>query len=276
MNVDIEKYILISGFFSPFEVKIVGNLCLIRRFFLIFARVREPRSGEKEKPLVTWISLSCRRKGQDLPGSDVFQRLSLTEHQRKALLAVINRKDVFAILPTGHGKSIIFQLLPDVCKYLFKADRLQMMVVAKKYIPVLQLFISRMPKMCAIPQLSLSGYSYTLILPLFWLCVLWSLWWTLIFANCETLAFQQPVWAVKTSMIWEQFAQRNLFLCIRKSRVLLTERLQNEINLVGVFSALFIAGNTLLTSVKRSSDTTLQPLAWVVIRTTSRGWGYPV
>jgi len=45
---------------------------------------------------------------------------SLTEHQKKALLAVINRKDVlFAILPTGHGKSIIFQLLPDVCKYLY-------------------------------------------------------------------------------------------------------------------------------------------------------------
>ena len=43
---------------------------------------------------------------------------SLTEHQKKALHAVINRKDVFAILPTGHGKSIIFQLLPDVCKYL--------------------------------------------------------------------------------------------------------------------------------------------------------------
>ena len=44
---------------------------------------------------------------------------NLTEHQRKALLAVINRKDVFAILPTGHGKSIIFQLLPDICKYLY-------------------------------------------------------------------------------------------------------------------------------------------------------------
>ena len=43
---------------------------------------------------------------------------SLTEHQRKALLAVINPKDVFAILPTRHGKSIIFQLLPNVCKYL--------------------------------------------------------------------------------------------------------------------------------------------------------------
>ena len=43
---------------------------------------------------------------------------SLTEHQRKALLAVINDKHVFAILPTGRGKLIIFQLLPDVCKYL--------------------------------------------------------------------------------------------------------------------------------------------------------------
>ena len=33
---------------------------------------------------------------------------SLTEHQKKALLAVINRRDVlFAILPTRHGKSII-------------------------------------------------------------------------------------------------------------------------------------------------------------------------
>ena len=36
--------------------------------------------------------------------------------------------------------------------YLFKVDRLQIIVVAKN-ITVLQLFISRMPKMCAIPQL---------------------------------------------------------------------------------------------------------------------------
>ena len=43
---------------------------------------------------------------------------SLTEHQRKALLAVINGKHVFAILRTEDGKLIIFQLLPDVCKYL--------------------------------------------------------------------------------------------------------------------------------------------------------------
>ena len=35
----------------------------------------------------------------------------------------------------------------------FKVDRLQIIVVAKKYIYVSQLFISRMPKMHAIPQL---------------------------------------------------------------------------------------------------------------------------
>ena len=36
---------------------------------------------------------------------------------------------------------------------IFKVDRLQIIVVAKKYIYVSQLFISRMPKMHAIPQL---------------------------------------------------------------------------------------------------------------------------
>ena len=59
---------------------------------------------------------------EEILGSVLEERFpeieSLTEHQTKALLAVINRKDVCAILPTGHGKSIIFQLLPDVCKYV--------------------------------------------------------------------------------------------------------------------------------------------------------------
>ena len=38
-------------------------------------------------------------------------------------------------------------------QYKFKVDRLQIIVVAKEYIYVSQLFISRMPKMRAIPQL---------------------------------------------------------------------------------------------------------------------------
>ena len=36
--------------------------------------------------------------------------------------------------------------------FQFKVDRLQIIVVAKKYIYMSQLFISRMPKMRAIPQ----------------------------------------------------------------------------------------------------------------------------
>ena len=38
------------------------------------------------------------------------------------------------------------------CFFQFKVDRLQIIVVAKKYIYMSQLFISRMPKMRAIPQ----------------------------------------------------------------------------------------------------------------------------
>ena len=41
-------------------------------------------------------------------------------------------------------------------QYKFKVDRLQIIVVAKKYIYLSQLFISRMPKMRAIPQLVLA------------------------------------------------------------------------------------------------------------------------
>jgi len=49
--------------------------------------------------LGTWWALSWGRK---------------SEQQKKAFFAAVSRKDVFTILPTGHGKSIIFQLLPDV------------------------------------------------------------------------------------------------------------------------------------------------------------------
>ena len=32
----------------------------------------------------------------------------LSDKQNEALFGILNREDVFAILPTGHGKSIIF------------------------------------------------------------------------------------------------------------------------------------------------------------------------
>ena len=37
--------------------------------------------------------------------------------QEEALLHFIKREDVFAVLPTGCGKSLIFQLVPKVCAY---------------------------------------------------------------------------------------------------------------------------------------------------------------
>lgn len=38
--------------------------------------------------------------------------------QEEAVLHFIKREDVFAVLPTGCGKSLIFQIVPKVCSYL--------------------------------------------------------------------------------------------------------------------------------------------------------------
>ena len=37
---------------------------------------------------------------------------SLTKYQSKALFHVLNGEDTFVSLPTGHGKSLIYQLAP--------------------------------------------------------------------------------------------------------------------------------------------------------------------
>ena len=44
--------------------------------------------------------------------------LELRPVQEEALLHLIKSEDVFAVLPTGCGKSLIFQLVPKVCSYL--------------------------------------------------------------------------------------------------------------------------------------------------------------
>ena len=43
---------------------------------------------------------------------------SLTKYQSKALFNVLNGEDTFVSLPTGHGKSLIYQLVPSVSKHL--------------------------------------------------------------------------------------------------------------------------------------------------------------
>ena len=103
---------------------------------------------------------------------------SFTEHQKKVLHAVINRKDVFAILPTRHGKSIIFQLLPDVCKYLH-----------------------------------LSGYSYPHRAIFLVVCPLKSL----VDSHIRELQNRGISVASLRRRGREQSVQRSLFLCIQKS-----------------------------------------------------------
>ena len=82
--------------------------------------------------------------------------IKLTQPRRKA-----SKKGNSPYHPSNH----CFQFLLDI---QIKVDRLQIILVAKKYIYVSQLFISRMPKMRAIPTLDItvipgkiedSGYS---------------------------------------------------------------------------------------------------------------------
>ena len=45
---------------------------------------------------------------------DIDSTLILKEEQRNAIKAFVDRKDVFAVLPMGSGKSLIYQLAPMV------------------------------------------------------------------------------------------------------------------------------------------------------------------
>ena len=58
----------------------------------------------------------------------------------------------FVAFPLSLPSSLLKLHIIMLVRYQIKADRLQMIVVAKK-LSVLQLFISRMPKVCAILQL---------------------------------------------------------------------------------------------------------------------------
>ncbi len=54
-----------------------------------------------------------------------LQTSSLKEEQRTALKAFLDRKDVFALLPTGFGKSLIYQLAPQVIWFVNLIGRSQ-------------------------------------------------------------------------------------------------------------------------------------------------------
>ena len=59
-----------------------------------------------------------------------FLHISGLKHEQKLCLeTVAQKRDVFGILPTGFGKSLIFQLLPRLLKDLWKLERACVLVV---------------------------------------------------------------------------------------------------------------------------------------------------
>ena len=54
--------------------------------------------------------------------SDFSNITQLKEEQKRCLRSLAERKDVFCILPTGFGKSLIFQMLPHVIKVTWKLE----------------------------------------------------------------------------------------------------------------------------------------------------------
>ena len=42
----------------------------------------------------------------------------ISAEQREGIANYFQRKDILAVLPTGHGKSLLFQLLPGICRAL--------------------------------------------------------------------------------------------------------------------------------------------------------------
>ena len=55
---------------------------------------------------------------------------SLKDEQFKCISAIVNGEDVLAVLPTGYGKSLIFQLLPDVYDMLLGVNNSIVIVIS--------------------------------------------------------------------------------------------------------------------------------------------------
>ncbi len=49
--------------------------------------------------------------------------IELKEEQKEAVRNIVNGRDVIAVLPTGFGKSLIYQLLPSMFDYISSKKR---------------------------------------------------------------------------------------------------------------------------------------------------------
>ena len=78
-------------------------------------------SDFKESKLIS-ILADCL---QDFPNIQ-----ALRKEQQLCLVTLARGKDVFAILPTGFGRSLIFQLLPQLAKAAMKSEMCSIVVVS--------------------------------------------------------------------------------------------------------------------------------------------------
>ena len=63
--------------------------------------------------------------------ASLFKILELNAHQKRAIQAIVgNKKDVFVNLPTGFGKSLIYQALPFVFDHVNKSAGYIVVVVS--------------------------------------------------------------------------------------------------------------------------------------------------
>ena len=64
----------------------------------------------------------------------------LKDEQRTAIKAFVDRKDVFAVLPTGFGKSLIYQLTPMVAKKMGRNEN-PVVIVVSPLVALMECFI---------------------------------------------------------------------------------------------------------------------------------------
>ena len=70
--------------------------------------------------------------------------LLLSSHQKEALQAVLAERDTFVSLPTGHGKSVIFELLPHLCDAFKQHTSPSAVLVISPLIALMEMQISNL------------------------------------------------------------------------------------------------------------------------------------
>lgn len=62
----------------------------------------------------------------------------LKDEQREALFAALSKEDVFAILPTGYGKSLIYQILPSLSAEVYPSNPSPLVLVVSPLFQLMQ------------------------------------------------------------------------------------------------------------------------------------------